>query len=260
MGINPWKHIYTLWLEKTGQIDDSVPVNSHMQRGIDNEERARIMVSGILGLELYPAEVQHPQYAHLRASLDATDVDNTTVVEIKCPTRENHLKIKQSGVVPPIYACQIQHQLMVTGAKHGYYFGYEAETGDHFLTAVNPDESFISEMFHAENRFWDAVCSRTPPCDPPAGCTSYTQNSTQEFAKLAVEYIYLDEQIKDLEKSKDRIKDILKALANGMPTRGGGISISFQQRTTLDRDALARVIDISKFEVKKEPYAVIKIL
>lgn len=159
MGVSPWKTPYELWLEKTGRAGEQV-TNWAMERGNKLEPRARALFE-VENDKSFPAKnVVHSEYDFLRASLDGWCEETGEILEIKCPGVDDHIKAKQ-GILPEKYYPQVQHQLMVTGAKRAYYYSFDGKEGATVI--VEPDLKYINALLLAEKNFWVHVAEDVPP-------------------------------------------------------------------------------------------------
>ena len=84
----------------------------------------------------------HPSRCNrVLSSLDGMTLEGNLVLEIKCPLRGTRSDLwldVSAGQVPEHYAVQVQHQLMVSGAKlaHLWVFDGTKGNGDHMTCAA----------------------------------------------------------------------------------------------------------------------------
>jgi predicted phage-related endonuclease len=133
---------------------------SPAQRGRELEAEARRAYIRKTGIPMTPVCVQHERYSWLRASLDGWNADQKIPLEVKCPGRKDHLEAL-TGRVPGKYIPQVQHILMVTGAKELHYFSYDGQDGVTVVVAADP--AYQKRLFEAELAFWNSVQAGTPP-------------------------------------------------------------------------------------------------
>lgn len=107
-----------------------------------------------------PVCVQHEGYPWLRASLDGWNAERKIPLEIKCPGRKDHF-VALGGRIPDKYLPQIQHILMVTGARELHYFSYDGQNG--VIVIVEADADYQQRLFEAELTFWNSVQSGIAP-------------------------------------------------------------------------------------------------
>ena len=157
MGLSPFKTARDLYLEKTG-FKIPPPPSYPMIRGIKLEPLARAIVNETLGVEFTPIVVEHLEHPFISCSLDGINNSCDAILEIKCPGRANHEKAIH-GEVPVHYQVQIQHQLMVTGAKFCHYASYNPEHEETSLAIipVNPDPVLQEKILASVIQFWHHV-------------------------------------------------------------------------------------------------------
>lgn len=160
MGVSPYTKLHKLWEQKVG-ISKGFGGNWATMRGNQMEPKARADYELRYGIEAPPMLVIHSQYDFMRASLDGYNRDLGIVLEIKCPGKKDHTCAEQ-GQVPVHYYPQIQHQLMVTGAREAHYYSFKDEKG--ILIKVAPDLEYIKELALKEIKFWyENVLAKVAP-------------------------------------------------------------------------------------------------
>lgn len=164
IGESPWTTYLQLWLEKTG-IGKRPPANEYqiaaMRRGVDLEPVAREMVEKQLGMTFPAVAAEHDLYPFIKASFDGYNEEHNILVEIKCPSKVDHLKATK-GKVPSKYYPQLQHQLMVSGAYKVIYASYDGED-DLQLVDIYPDKVYQTDLLIAILAFWVRVQKREMP-------------------------------------------------------------------------------------------------
>ena len=128
----------------------------------------------------------------------------------------------EGDAVPDGYWIQVQHQLLVSGAEYGMLWGM---CGDELLVRkIDRDEQFLSDHLVQCHLFWGYVERREPP--PVDGSQATTDAIVRAFPRPAkVDPVTLpadadewtstiktlDEQIKNLESTRDELKNKLRA-------------------------------------------------
>ena len=169
MGVNQYKDVHTLWLEKTKQIEPNFESSPDMQRGIDNEPKILKLYCEQKNIEMVPIELVHPKFKFVRASLDGAHIPRKHFLEIKSPRKHNHEKTKKKNIIKPEYWMQMHHQYLATNfdsCDFVSYFEYEEDgkiTEDLVIIPVEPDIDLMAEMLEREMKFWHHVQTRTPP-------------------------------------------------------------------------------------------------
>lgn len=160
LGLSPWKTPLQLWEEKTGLVKSEFTGNYATDRGHALESVAREIYSVKTGLKPVPINLSHGEMHFMRASLDGLDMDTRTVLEIKCPGKEDHL-LALTGKVPEKYMFQVQHQLFVAGSNLAHYWSFDGVEG--VLVPVERDEERISRIKTQGAEFWRRIVSLDPP-------------------------------------------------------------------------------------------------
>lgn len=252
MGVSPWRTPYQLWEEKTGliQVDNS---NWATRRGNEFEPAARASFELATGLDMPPALVEHPTMPHLRASLDGMNEDS--ILEIKCPGKKDH-DLASIGIVPEKYWPQIQHQFLVTGKLHGFYYSYDIETGTGVTVNVKPDVEYIEQLIVKENKFWAQVTSKIPPELTDRDAIEITDPVAVDAAKL---YVEITNKIKSLEVEQEMLKKALIDKALHPRVTVGPVSITRSVRKGAVDYLQIKDIDFDKYRKPDTSYYMVKI-
>lgn len=154
---NNYENPFKLWELKVG-VRAGKAINKYMLRGSRVENAAREEYGRQTGNIVAPCCYEHPAFPHLRCSLDGAFPldDPELVVEIKCPDYiGDHLTAK-AGKVPGKYYAQVQHGLMVTGAKSAHYVSaWHKEPL--VILEVFPNDYYLGQLLEAEQDFWGWV-------------------------------------------------------------------------------------------------------
>jgi putative phage-type endonuclease len=205
MGVSPWKTPYQLWLEKTGQVESDKIGNWATQRGHKLEPIARAQYELETGMNSPAVLVEYTDFPFIRASLDGYDKKNNVVLEIKCPGAADHEKAL-NGEIPEKYYPQLQHQLMVTGAKCVHYYSFDGNKGA--LIEVLPDIKYCKKLLKELIKFWDCVVQMTPP---ELTERDYVNLKDKELITASDEWIELTNQIKELQAKKESVEELIKS-------------------------------------------------
>ena len=253
IGISPWKTVHQLWLEKTGQVEpEDLSNNYAVQRGVQNEPKARAELELITGLEFPPVLAVHPEYDFMRVSLDGQNDD--TLCEIKVPGKKTFDDAK-NGVVADHYMAQIQYQLMVSGCKKAIYFCFNPEQGKHALINVAPDATYQDKIKAAVIKFWGQVKSNEAP---ELTDKDYKDVEGLEFSTLADAWKVLTSQLKPIEAQLKMVELKLKDYTKDHAAiRGCGIRILRSSRKgAVDYDKIPQLKCIDLEAYRKAPVTV----
>ena len=72
------------------------------------------------------------------------ETDIKKIIEIKCPNIKNYLKMV-SGNIPPLYKCQMQFNMLITGAKSCDFVVYHPDM-QLFIKEIDADADFQADI------------------------------------------------------------------------------------------------------------------
>ena len=159
-----------------------------------------------------------------RASFDGL-TSTMEPVEIKCPSESTLVDVRQNGLESAagrLYRIQVQHQLMVSGAQHGWLVCFDRTTNDLIEFVIERDEELIAEIRSKGREFFDRFVAKRkePPKDPTRDI--YVPKGDVEIARwnqFAADYAAaqkatdaLQEQIDAYTAIKNRCRDELTAM------------------------------------------------
>jgi len=171
LGRSPYKTPWRLWAERTGLArEPDLSANPHVQRGVAREDRARQAFEERHGTMLLPLCGESEEHPVLRASFDGI-ADDGSPVELKVSAERIFAEVAAKKTEAPafrLYWPQVQHQLLVADAEHGWLMFYG---GPERLVEfpVERDEAFLGkELIPGCLSFWEAIAKRREPTRDPA--------------------------------------------------------------------------------------------
>lgn len=221
-GDSPYKNRYDLFLDKTGQDIKDEKKNDYITfRGQELEPIIRKRWATIAAMDLniesewLPLNVDQGGKV-MRASLDG--VSDTTadkvIAEFKFQGKDAHKQVER-GIIAPHYRIQIQHQLLVSGAKKGYLVSYNPELDTILYCEVLADVEFHNEHIRKCKSFWKEVLDKTPSEETLSFKKDIKKNDDSKMQILAKRYVETKKIIDDTEKILEELKKELIA-ANGV--------------------------------------------
>jgi len=158
LGNNFGKDTEYLYSLKRGHIEaEDISDSPDIKRGNKMEDTAIQCFEEQTGTEvIYRQELfaEGPILCHLDgAVLEGGDL---APVEIKCPKSYRVRKIKDEGV-PDYQQIQLQQQMYLTDAHHGYMAYFNADTWDVHIVDVPRNDAIIDIIVDRINLFWDGV-------------------------------------------------------------------------------------------------------
>lgn len=214
LSLSPYKTQWLLWAQKKGYLDtDDLERNPHVRRGIELEDTFRQVVEQEIGDILLPVCVESTVNPLFRASLDGFDADGKPH-ELKCPCEKQWVEVCLLGErseAYQLYFPQVQHQLLVTGADHGYlHFGFmdESEVLQKRSFKVLRDDAMISDILRVGAEFWNFVANNVaPPKDKERDFFEPEGADAIKWKALADESRTVQSEIEKLQAQLESLKD-----------------------------------------------------
>ena len=160
LGISTYKTAHKLWQEKTGEIEIKNENNFVFEKGHKIEAQGRAHFELMNDKECPPACMEMDEYPFIRASLDGYNALENFVLEIKYVGKD-----AMGEVITPHHYAQVQHQMMVSGAKDMLFI--RSNDGVVFKSEiVVRDEPYIKDLLEKELAFWKMVQDKVEPPIP----------------------------------------------------------------------------------------------
>lgn len=121
LGLNKYKSVYQLWLEKTGQVEVTSAQSEAAYWGNTLEEVVAEEFSKRTGKKVRRRNrvFEHSKYPFLRANIDRDIVGENAVLE--CKTANQYLVNEwEEDEIPIQYICQVQHYMNVLNLDYVY--------------------------------------------------------------------------------------------------------------------------------------------
>lgn len=208
VGLSPWKSTFSLWLEKTGQVEpEDLSDNEYVYWGTVLEEVVAQEFTKRTGKEVRRRGLlQHDNIPYLLASVDRMVVGENAGLE--CKTANGFAAKRWDGdEIPDAYYVQCQHYMAVTGAEKWYIAALIG--GNRFVWKEIPrNEEDIAALLEAEKNFWALVESKTmPEVDGSEDCTYALTN---KFRGGKAETLVLGAEAGPLLKKIDELSEVIK--------------------------------------------------
>ena len=223
-GINPFKSVHQLWLEKTGQAEPEEEGSEYTHFGTLLEPIVRKEFMERTGIKVRQKHMllQSEEHPFMFADLDGVINEDGQLCIFEAKTASAYKQEVWEEEVPAPYILQIQHYMAVTGAKKTYIAALVG--GNHFFYhVVERDEEMIAKIIVMEKYFWQnhVMGGVEPVPDGSEATTRYFnerfRNSNGETIELpdevlpvCEEYDNLTRQIKELESAKNAAANQLK--------------------------------------------------
>ncbi len=224
-GINPFKSVHQLWLEKTGQAGPEQTDSEYAHFGTLLEPIVRKEFMERTGLKVRQKHMllQSEEHPFMFADLDGVINDGGEQAVFEAKTASAYKQEVWEEGIPAPYILQVQHYMAVTGAKKTYIAALVG--GNHFYHhVVERDEEMIWKIIAMEEYFWNThVLNGVEPV--PDGSEATTNYFNSRFSKsngetialpeealpVCMEYDRLSEEMKKLEKAKNAAANQLKS-------------------------------------------------
>lgn len=224
-GLNKFRSVYQLWLEKTGQVIPVEEENDYTHFGTILEPIVKAEFTRRTGLKIRSrnAILQSEEYPFMLADLDGVIYENGEMCIFEAKTASTYKKEIWEEGVPVEYQLQIQHYMAVTGAKKTYIAALVGGN-QFFYYEVFRDEELINIIIQVEKEFWQENVKQGIELAPD-GSEATTKYLNQKYSNsngnavelppdaldLCVSYENLSEQLKAVEKRRDAVANQLKA-------------------------------------------------
>ena len=225
-GINPFRSVHQLWLEKTGQAEPEEGESEYTHFGTILEPIVRKEFMERTGIRVRQKHMllQSEEYPFMYADLDGVINEDGELAIFEAKTASQYKMDTWEDGVPAGYILQVQHYMAVTGAKKTYIAALVG--GNHFVYhVVERDEEMIGKIIAMEKFFWETyvIGGVEPIPDGSEATTNYfnskfsnsngeTIELPEEALAICEEYERLSEQLKEIETAKNAAANQLKGL------------------------------------------------
>ncbi len=246
LGISPWVTPYGLWLLKIGRAEQ--PVNAAMQRGTSLEAQARHAYEVATRHVMQPLVLQDGPYS---ASLDGMTLVGDLIVEIKCPYKGRASTLWQAveaGEVPAHYLAQVQHKLMVSGARQAHLWVFDGQAG--LLRVIEPDAAAVDAIRSGWEAFARCLETDTPP---PLTDADQRQRDDEGWQTAALAFTDAKCEAEVAAARLEAAREALVALANHPKEVGAGVSVTrFWKAGSVDYKKVVELkgVDLERYRGK----------
>ena len=211
-----WWH---LWAEKSGLVEPpNLDRNPHVRRGHRLEDPARQVLETRLGSVLLPICAERDDAPYVRASFDGLDEYNRPA-ELKAPGESVAEEVETGGEQSAPYQrywAQVQHQLLVSEADHGYLAFFNPRFGGDGLLVfhIQADPAFQAELQDRAQRFMALLNGgQAPAKDPTRDPFVPAASNDLRWQEVAAVYGQLEGRAKELKRELNLIQQQQRELA-----------------------------------------------
>ena len=222
-GVNPYRSVFQLWKEKTGQEEPEEKDSEYTHFGSLLEPVIKREFTRRTGLKVRNryAILQSEEYPFMLADLDGIIYENHKMCIFEAKTASAYKKEIWEQGVPLEYLYQIQHYMAVTGAEKTYIAALVG--GNHFLYhEVCRDEAMIQDIIQLEKDFWEnhVLTGKEPQADGSKATAEYLEEaygtSNGNIVELPKESLVLFEQYDLISAQLTQLKEAKEEVTNKM--------------------------------------------
>lgn len=245
MGVSEYQSPADVRAAKMGK---SAYFNPAMRQGVEQEPIARAAYEAKYE-PMRPAVYVDGEYG---CSLDGINIDEDTILEVKTPyknARESaRWQAAERGELTPADQAQVQHQLMVSGAKLAHFWVWDAAEQEGILVEVKPNLDYWNTIRAAWDAFWPSLAER----------------SDAEWVEAARKYVEAKKAADEAAAALDEAKKTVLALTIGDFSQGGGVEVKKITRSgSIDWAAVQKKllpdVDVEPFRKKGTSYYEVKV-
>ena len=220
-GVNPFRSIFDLWLDKTGQKEPEEGESEYIHFGnvLEPVVRKEFMRRTGLKVRRKMAILQSGEYPFMLADLDGVIYEDGKLCIFEAKTASAYKREIWEEGVPLEYQYQVQHYMSVTGAEKTYIASLVG--GNTFIYhEVCRDEEMIRSIIRMEQEFWEncVLAGEEPEADGSGATTDFLNGkynaSNGKCIELPEEALQLCERYDELNSRLDELKEQKEAVTN----------------------------------------------
>ena len=241
-GLNQYKSPFTLFLEKTGQIDaddvyetdeDGAFVSGSEAAYFGSKDEEAVAAEFALRTKLKVRRdnrmMAHKDYPWMLANIDRRIVGTNEILE--CKTASEYLKGEWEGDdLPQQYYIQGMHYLAVTGAK-AVWFAVKIGGNKFVYKRIERDDEVIADLIAIEKDFWEnhVMTGFAPQIDGSDASTNFLakmfKGEPNSEAYLDGEADELIQELEEAKESKKQIDELVKMYENRLKQKLGDVEV-----------------------------------
>ncbi|MCM1190057.1 MAG: YqaJ viral recombinase family protein [bacterium] len=259
-GVNKFKSVFQLWLEKTGRAELEETDSEYAHFGTVLEPLVKKEFTRRTGRKVRARNeiLQSEEHPFMLCDLDGVVYENGEMCIFEAKTASAYKQEVWEQGVPVEYILQVQHYMAVTGAKKAYVAALVG--GNHFYAhTVMRDGELIGMITAMEKEFWEknVLGGVEPVPDGSDATTSYLNErygkcngQTIELPEEALEVVFryedVTQQMKEIEERKEALANQLRNyLGENEAGTVGGKVVTWKQLTR-------KYLDTKRLEKEKQ--------
>lgn len=224
-GINKFKSVYELWMEKTGQIEtaETESENAHFGSVLEEVVKKEFMERTGLKVRAKHMLMQSEEHPYMIGDFDGVINDNGEFYIFEAKTASAYRQNEFEESVPPEYLLQCQHYLAISGYKKVFLAALIG--GNHFVIhEIERDEVLIEGIIAMEKYFWEVNVLQgvEPEADGSEATTRFlnerydesngeTVQLPEEALTILSRYDKVSSRLDELNRVKNLLSNQLKA-------------------------------------------------
>ncbi len=259
-GINKFKSVFQLWLEKTGHVELEETDSEYAHFGTILEPLVKKEFMRRTGKKIRARNeiLQSETYPFMLCDLDGVIYEDGEMCIFEAKTASAYKQDVWERGVPVEYILQVQHYMAVTGAKKAYVAALVG--GNHFYThTVSRDEELVGMIIAMEKEFWErnVLAGEEPVPDGSEATTAYinekyekcngkTIELPEEALEIVCRYEDISQQMKEIGERKETLANQLRNyLGENESGLIGGKVVTWKQLTR-------KYVDTKRLEKEKQ--------
>lgn len=261
MGVSPYKKtLYELALEKRGEGKKEKPPTASMKKGVEMEEAILQSFEDYINdsYDILSGQTFHfsprviestlERFRGMGASLDGLSHDGRIGVEIKVANAHNH-ELASQGKIPEGFYPQLQHQLAVLGHEQMFYVSYFVRTRSLHIVNVKRNDPYIDTLLMKIAEFRKAI--QDPSLLQEEGGLPEGIIEKDIYEDIS-RYKTIEEEIRELEKKKENLKEKVLSSLNFNPFSGTLCAV--KKKTQAGRIRYSSIAALKEMDVNWDAY------
>lgn len=259
-GINKYKSMFELWVEKTiGTVENAEESEfAYWGTVLEPVVRAEFVKRTGLTVLTVPSILQHPEHKFMLANIDGiiyTDNGNY-IFEAKTASAYLIDEWTTENYIPYSYMLQVQHYMAVTGVQ-GAYVACLVGGNQFFCHFIERDNELIDMIIAWEKQFWDCVENNTaPPVDGSETAKEYLNSifpasTSGSCIKLDDNYLKIVEDFENYELQEKYYHELKEKSANELKMLiGDNESATVSDRLITWKNIVSERLDSKRLSVE----------
>ena len=223
-GINRFKSVFQLWLEKTGQaeLEEADSEYAHFGKVLEPLVKREFMQRTGKKVRARNEILQSESHPFMLCDLDGVIYEDGEMCIFEAKTASAYKQDIWEYGVPAEYILQVQHYMAVTNTRKAYVAALVG--GNHFyMHTVHRDEELIGMVIAMEGEFWEknVLGGAEPAPDGSEATTAYlnkrygecngkTIELPEEALEVVCKYEDVSQQMKEIKERKDALANQLR--------------------------------------------------